>query len=208
MLMSALIYNHKDNLRSTWKVYSHMLYQKVPVSFLFLILLCVSSTSQVQVEVVVLVVVLVAVVVVAVDEVVEIILTSRVPEDCSRHPAATECAQSWRAATRSWSSARKTRSTSSYRAAAYRMSVTRTKSGPEKSRSQVSDGVVRRRVKWRRDSEEDTELIISERDGGHSGGLDDEAHYLQNQLYSFTVSLTIMDWIRRRVEELLTSEYV
>lgn len=69
-----------------------MLYQKVPVSFLFLILHCVSSTSQV--EVVVLVVLVVVVVVVAVDEVVEIILTSRVPEDCSRDPAATECAQS------------------------------------------------------------------------------------------------------------------
>lgn len=146
---------------STFQVYAMQLLFSVPhvpskqtSNIFFLILVSVSSFSQV------------AVVAVVGEVLTSRALTSRDLQGRRWRPVAAECAQSWRRTSRSWSSARKTRSTSSCRVGAWRISVPRTNSGSEKLRSQVLDGGVRRRVRWRRDSEEDTEGGLSRRDDG------------------------------------------
>ncbi len=131
-----------------------MYHQNKRVIFLFLILVSVSSVSQV------------AVVAVVGEVLTSRALTSRDLQARRWRLVAAECAQSWRRTSRSWSSARKSRSTSSCRVGAWRISVPRTNSGSEKLRSQVLDGVVRRRVRWRRDSEEDIRGGLSRRDDG------------------------------------------
>lgn len=95
---------------------------------------------------------------VAVDvDVVGEVLTSRGLQHRSIRPEAEKSAQSWRRASRSWNSARSSRSSSSCRVVAWRNSVPRTNRLLETLRSQVLDEVVKRRVRWGRDSEEDAE---------------------------------------------------
>lgn len=122
----------------------------------------VSSVSQAQAEVVVVAVV--------------VVLTSRAQRDSRWRPAASKCARSWRRATRSWGSARKIRSNTSCRAEAWKTCVPRTKSISVKLRSQASGGVVRRRVRWGRDSKEDAEGELSR--WSEMKWLDDEYNHL------------------------------
>lgn len=75
----------------------------------------------------------------------------------SRRPVVAKSAQSWSRRSRSWSSAGNSRSSSSCRVEAWRNFVLRTNSASLTLRNQVLGEVVKKRVRWRRDSEKGRE---------------------------------------------------